>query len=541
MGMAASQARYLALTARKTNTEWEGQQINQARTALANQSANLFNRLLGLEVPNPPKTTDYTTLQYSFTDGENEEVIESWEKLANDNNYNYSVNHYYFADIYTGSKKLLQDPQVQMKQVLNEFEYDSKDVTWAYDAAGNMQSITTKYNQGNVSEERTFNKITPDEVVQDTKLETSLRNFETAKNMIKSDGALSLDNVYGYYETSDGTWHFMTSKEVPYTGTVNQGGIAFEYVDGKVVSATTNEGGTNYTYSHIDNNQVLLNQGLRDALDANHMLDEDGKLIADNIFGRTDENGNWIFTTPEVDVTKNEEVPAENKEYISAYSPAYIGNSPIKELTQLSATKELDQVSELAQILRDCKDSSMSQYLSFDDDGNLVYDGKGIYTFELYGKTYYTTEKDLQNSVGHPYDPTKPIELQSKLAYYNASYVQNKIESKNKALLETDSNGRFKSVRFDNDSVTYSLNVETVTNEQAYNDAMNQYLYKKSVYEKTIEDINRKTEIIQQEDRTLELRLKQLDTEQNALSVEMDAVKKVIKDNVDKTFKTFSD
>ena len=35
MGMAASQARYLALTARKTNTEWEGQQINQARTALA--------------------------------------------------------------------------------------------------------------------------------------------------------------------------------------------------------------------------------------------------------------------------------------------------------------------------------------------------------------------------------------------------------------------------------------------------------------------------------------------------------------------------
>lgn len=27
MGMAASQARYLALTARKTNTEWEGQQL----------------------------------------------------------------------------------------------------------------------------------------------------------------------------------------------------------------------------------------------------------------------------------------------------------------------------------------------------------------------------------------------------------------------------------------------------------------------------------------------------------------------------------
>ena len=38
MGMAASQARYLGLTARKTNVEYEGQQINQARTALANQT-----------------------------------------------------------------------------------------------------------------------------------------------------------------------------------------------------------------------------------------------------------------------------------------------------------------------------------------------------------------------------------------------------------------------------------------------------------------------------------------------------------------------
>ena len=35
--------------------------------------------------------------------------------------------------------------------------------------------------------------------------------------------------------------------------------------------------------------------------------------------------------------------------------------------------------------------------------------------------------------------------------------------------------------------------------------------------------------VIQKEDRTLELRLKQLDTEQLALKTEMDAVKKVIK------------
>ena len=70
MGMAASQARFLGITARKTNTEYEGQQVNQQRTALANQSANLFNQLLGLDVPIPPNKNDskYTKTVYTFVD-----------------------------------------------------------------------------------------------------------------------------------------------------------------------------------------------------------------------------------------------------------------------------------------------------------------------------------------------------------------------------------------------------------------------------------------------------------------------------------------
>ena len=69
MGMAASQARFLGLTARKTNTEYEGQQINQQRTALGNQSANYYNQLLGMTVPVPPSVDDYTKTVFSFTDG----------------------------------------------------------------------------------------------------------------------------------------------------------------------------------------------------------------------------------------------------------------------------------------------------------------------------------------------------------------------------------------------------------------------------------------------------------------------------------------
>lgn len=69
MGMAASQARFLGLTARKTNVEYEGQQVNQQRTMLANETANYYNDLLGMKVPVPPSVDDYTKTVYTFEDG----------------------------------------------------------------------------------------------------------------------------------------------------------------------------------------------------------------------------------------------------------------------------------------------------------------------------------------------------------------------------------------------------------------------------------------------------------------------------------------
>ena len=66
MGLAASQARFLGLTARKSNVEYEGQQVNQQRTALANESASLYSQLTNLKVPTPPDIINYYTTEYSF-------------------------------------------------------------------------------------------------------------------------------------------------------------------------------------------------------------------------------------------------------------------------------------------------------------------------------------------------------------------------------------------------------------------------------------------------------------------------------------------
>ena len=68
---------------------------------------------------------------------------------------------------------------------------------------------------------------------------------------------------------------------------------------------------------------------------------------------------------------------------------------------------------------------------------------------------------------------------------------------------------------------------------------MNQYEYDKYQYDQYIQEINAKIEIVQAEDKNLELRLKQLDTEHNAIQTEMDAVEKVIQKNTESSFKTF--
>ncbi len=77
MGMAASQARFLGLTARKNNVEYEGQQINQQRTALGNQTANYYNQMLGMKVPVPPAIDDYTKTVYTFADGSLKNTVTS--------------------------------------------------------------------------------------------------------------------------------------------------------------------------------------------------------------------------------------------------------------------------------------------------------------------------------------------------------------------------------------------------------------------------------------------------------------------------------
>lgn len=90
------------------------------------------------------------------------------------------------------------------------------------------------------------------------------------------------------------------------------------------------------------------------------------------------------------------------------------------------------------------------------------------------------------------------------------------------------------------DGTVVTPEVVTEMDNDAYNQAMVEYEYKKDVYDKEMNDCNAKVKIIQAQDQKLEVRLKQLDTEQKALSTEIEALKSIRDKAIESSFKTFS-
>lgn len=412
MGMAASQARWLALTARKTNVEYEGQQVNQARTALAMKSANTFNELLALEVPTAPSTQDFTKVEYTYQDGNIAETIDDMTLLENDPNFNYIVTHHHYADIYTGIQNKLINPQVMIGT-------------------------------------------------------NAVKDYEKATVRKSGD-----------------------------TYTVNGNTVQkFEYVAGSEASNA---------YDTLIGNYPDL-----------------GKLT-DSLMTYSN-NGKTCFTSiSELDSAINNGNLANY--YIKDNIPKFVGNSAIQSYDPYDTIDKAayDQI---------CADNPEGAF-SKSDTSN-------IYKWVFQGQTRYACLEDLQKVYNSAPNQTTPTENQDKLTYYIAQAINTKLERREKAIVDINEDGRVQSIMYEDSNAKYAISTTTKTDNDAYEDAMNQYHYNMEVYEKKIADINAKTEKIQEQDRTLELRLRQLDTEQEALQQEMEAIQKVIQKNIESTFKTF--
>ena len=367
MGMAASQARFLGLTARKTNTEYEGQQINQQRTALSNESSNYYSQLASMTVPTPPVSADYMKLTYTFKNGNEANTI------------------------------------------------------------------------------------------------TSLIATATTKD----DGVYMLNYV----------------QKIPDNTMVVYGTTQLT----KLLKPNAQEGSKN----HEDYDFYLREVHLQASYDYDDAANADYADIRTHLIAAG---------INEADVNKMSDTELRNKAKVEAQYRAL-------------AVERYSQD---------------DWYVRYQKDSNGAYE------------PIYYNAKELGNA---DFNEETAQTLSGMKAYIFGETTRTKEIKNARAMVEQDSSGRYISISIldeDNNPVKYELTTTTQNDEAAYNDAMNQYYYDKARYDKQVQEVNSKIEIIQIQDKNLELKLKQLDTEENAIATEMDAVKKVISKNVESSFKTFN-
>ena len=377
MGMAASQARFLGLTARKTNVEFEGQQINQQRTTLSNQSANYYNDLLGMSVPVPPSVDDYTKTVYTFADGALTNQI---------------------------TAMIAQTDGSYIVSYTRQWKDDFSVVSASTSIVNTQDKVNGPYKVG----------------------ATTLRNMSDA---ITYD----IGGQTAYYNPED--------KKYYSTANFQQG-------------------------TDIDT------------------TDKEVKLNSDD-------------------------------EYLKSLSADQLANLQNEEQEYLEMLK-----------------------LKYGDDDYLVRYIKNSSTGEYV--PYFYKQDDLEQA---NYDDKGNSQSNINCYTIGSETKAEEVKAVEGCRLEKDSSGRYINITIPSadgqTEVTYALTTTTVTDQDAYEDAMNQYEFDKQEYDQAIDQINAKIEIIQAQDKNLELRLKQLDTEQDAIQTEMDAVQKVIEKNTESTFKTF--
>ena len=544
MGMAASQARYLALVARKSNCEYEGQQINQSRLTLSNQSADLFNQMMALDVPKTPNQSDFSYTTYTFTDGDNEYTIDKWNHLSDSEGegYNYAVTYHYENNENIGFQKYKIDPQVQFSQKA-PFSTDDPAVEITKIEMA-LQSINELYEAAKTAEQEKNDALAKARTRASYKDKAS---FPQATATASTDQKIYTvtteagDSEFLRYDTlEDATLKATIKDKVDKLKSSTYGVFTDEDFGPEYLEIYYNAATDSIAFKH--DLQAIENATTPTALPVYHV--SDSSMVPSGIDVYTMD---YLLNDVDVKTAKyNSAIVAYNDASEAIYEkyniPIKLGNTKITPISKADMMNE-NTTAAIQKIIKEMQkeeidNNIIKSFNTLTGEYNAdTYIG-GLYKYDQAASTYYVSFYDLFNSAANG-SGVNNIDNQKKLPYYGTVDTDVDVEKTSRALIEKDKSGRFKSIKLEDDSQVYDLKAVTEIDQIGYTDAMNNYTYQKSVYDKQVQDINAKTSIIQKQDQELELRLKQLDTEQNALNTEIDAVAKVVKDNVEKSFKTF--
>ncbi len=488
MGMSASQARFLMLTARKNNVEFEGQQINQQRTTLSNESASYYSELCNMVVPTPPSIDDFTKVSYSFDDGALTNTITTMI-AKNDGKYSISFIQQWQDDY------AIVSASSSMVARTADGEYKVGATTLRQLGVGN--GVSSGYFNNKPIQYDDEGKPYIEETKSVPSLEPctpqDIANFE----------------YYQYDETIDDVVQVMKDTDGSFYTTDNDG-------NKQTLQGVTED----------DLIIVLMNENETDPEKAVIMVgkDDDGQYVKEST---TEETSKRYLTDAEMGSTATFDDP-----YFKDLTPEQIQQLLEQEeyyRVMLNEKCFHDPGSDQQWYVRYVKDSVKGTYVPY------FYNMEDVQSADYPADGGFANENINCYSVG---SATKTKEVINALASVEKDTTGRYIAL---ILYRTDENGNIEKDANGNDLYTeYALTTNTSTDEDAYNDAMNKYNYAQYQYDQKVQEINSKIEVVQQQDKSLELELKQLDTEENAISTEMEAVKKVISKNVESSFKTFN-
>ena len=439
MGLSASQARLLSLTARQSNLEYEGQQINQQRTTLSNESSNYYNSLLEMEVPVPPSSNDYTKIVYTFTIGGNKATIDETLPQEDDNgNTTYIVSY-----------------TTELSTIGVQENTSYKTAASAKKTEGAVNEYNGPFDEKDTYYLSTMNRVSQDELSELKK---------TAGTQAYVLGAVGDANKANTIIIGNDGYQISYDQYQKITDADKKKACSF-YIpdDGKDV----NKQRYVLSYAQIPNEKTFN--------EYNDTANKHKSMIF-----RYEEGTNKGFYSYKA--SSGNDYTVVDSKYEEAFINAGLNNNDYYQYEASSGIRFVKRE---------------------DVEGNLNNQSRTITTFAV--STIDVTKKNTLSG----------------------------------ATVEFDSSGRISSIT-DEEGNTYTMTASTETDNQAYDDAYNQYEYNQYVYDQKQTEINANIEILQAQDKSLELRLSTLDTQHSAIQTELEAVKKVMSKNIDNSFKTFN-
>ena len=500
MGMSASQARLIALTARMSDTEYEAQQINQQRLTLSNQMNAVYEAMCNMEVPTPPSKLDPQFYKTVFKGKQGGTDVSA---QINDDGSISAFQTVKNGDVVINAGAKAVGSALDPNQFVNtSTAYHAEDFT-KYNATDYKEYVTA---QDNITEKWA------DWDEDDTRYVVGTY-YEKVKKT-DADGTTKEERVEHKVSLP------IKETQLPEGSQYDLSGIVTHHCEGSRGVSEFREG-KNYK-SRIGGEDISGTEAIshnNKVIELSHKQfvkqNSDGTF---DLFVGTPVAGMSLFECTDVDKFST---AREAQKRGDTNSLTVGGNSTMSmsaaEQTFGNDTAFINAKNGLQHTFPDNWDSDFTVIVS--NDG-----GKTTFSF-------CKTDDLSADGSGRGDGLTNVYE-------YGKGDYEEKIGNLDPSQVTYDATGNITAANIGGGNV--SLVAEKIIDEEAYDEAVAKYNNEKAVYDQEQNNLNKQTSIYQRQDKMLEMKLTRLDNERNALNTELEAVKKVIQDSIDRGYKTFS-